>query len=768
MNKLIPFACLALSGAASAFAHGAGQDPAAAVPAPAPAKAAAPTKARAASPATAPAVGQVAPAAAEQPKIQQVVVGGTRANDTEARRNATASKMIFGREELDRNGDSNVGEILKRLPGVTMGGRPGRGGGGQVRMRGLGSGYTQMLVNGEPAPAGFSIESLAPDQVERIEVIRGPVAEHSTQAIAGSINIVLREGYQQKDVQLRLADSVEEGRHSPSVSVTVPGKSGKLSYLFNGAMQSNRQIDEGSSDLRVLEGAFAPLDERSTEFSERRNKGLQLTPRLSYRFDNSDTLTFQPFLVSNRSSGRSDSALERSGGNPAQPAPYARQLAVSDASATFGRGFGNWIHKMEQGAKLDVKFGFGGGRTESETRRETFTAQGALIKPFLESETSRMSGFSTGGKYTKSIGKGHLLAAGWDVEGTSRTQNRIAEDNGSAQFEDSGVDLNASTRRLAGFAQDEFDITERWSAYFGLRWEGIRTTSTGGANADVSNISRVWSPVLHTVWRIPGKEKDQVRASLTRSYRAAPLNDMIAAPSLSTNPSPQRPDRTGNPNLRPELATGIDLAYEHYIGRTGILSASGFVRNVDDLIRRQTTAYVRDDAAHTPSFVSTPVNIGKARTSGVELEAKFQLGDLMKDAPNMDLRANYSRFWSSVDNIPGPDNRLDDQAKQSANLGLDYRMKGVPLTFGGSVNWTPAYVVQTSVEERVSSGVKRQLDLYGLWKLSPNTQLRIAGNNLLGDDSESGRAIVRNQYASTLLRNSRTYTSWSIRLETKI
>ncbi|PWF55160.1 TonB-dependent receptor plug domain-containing protein [Massilia glaciei] len=760
MNKLIPFACLALSGAASAFAHAAAQEPAASMTGTATATATA--TASAAAPAAS------APADAAAPKMQQVLVGGTRANDTEARRNATASKMIFGREELDRNGDSNVGEILKRLPGVTMGGRPGRGGGGQVRMRGLGSGYTQMLVNGERAPAGFSIESLSPDQVERIEVIRGPVAEHSTQAIAGSINIVLREGYQQKDIQLRLADSVEEGRHSPSVSVSVPGKSGKLSYVFNGALQSNRQFDESGSQLRVLEGALAPMDERSRELSERRSKGLHLTPRLSYRFDNSDTLTFQPFLMSNRSNARSDIALERSGGNPAQPAPYARQIAVLDASSTFARGFGNWLHKMEQGAKLDVKFGLGGGRSESETRRQTFDAQGAPIRPFLESDTARMNGMSTGGKYTKLVGKGHLLAAGWDIEATNRTQNRVAEDDGAAQFEDSGVDLNASTRRLAGFVQDEWDITERWSAYLGLRWEGIRTASSGGANADVSNISRVWSPVLHTVWRIPGREKDQLRASLTRSYRAAPLNDMIAAPALSSNPSPQRPDRTGNPGLRPELATGVDLAYEHYIGKSGILSASGFVRNVDDLIRRQTTAYLRDDAARTPSFVSTPVNIGKARTSGVELEAKFQLADLMKNAPGMDLRANYSRFWSSVDNIPGPDNRLDEQARQSANLGLDYRMKGKPLTFGGSVNWVPAYVVQTSVEERVSSGVKRQLDLYGLWKINPNTQLRISGNNLLGDDAESGRTIARDQYASTLLRDARTYTSWSVRLETKL
>ena len=106
--------------------------------------------------------------------IPQVTISGGRQDDMTERRNSTAGKQVFGREELDRNGDSNIGDVLKRLPGITLGGRAGRG--GEVRMRGLGSGYTQVLVNGERPPAGFSMESLSPDQVERIEVMRGPVA----------------------------------------------------------------------------------------------------------------------------------------------------------------------------------------------------------------------------------------------------------------------------------------------------------------------------------------------------------------------------------------------------------------------------------------------------------------------------------------------------------------------------------------------------------------------------------------------------------------
>ena len=48
--------------------------------------------------------------------LGEIVVSSTRLDDTEQRRFATAAKMVFGREELDRYGDSSVGDVLKRLP----------------------------------------------------------------------------------------------------------------------------------------------------------------------------------------------------------------------------------------------------------------------------------------------------------------------------------------------------------------------------------------------------------------------------------------------------------------------------------------------------------------------------------------------------------------------------------------------------------------------------------------------------------------------------
>ncbi|MFZ6775208.1 TonB-dependent receptor plug domain-containing protein [Undibacterium sp. Ji83W] len=708
-------------------------------------------------------------AAASKDTIQKVTINGGR-TDQEERRQSTAAKIIFGREELDRNGDSNLGEVLKRLPGVTVGGRPGRG--GDIRMRGMGNGYTQILLNGERAPRGFSMDSLTPDQVERIEIIRGSVAEYSTQAIAGTINIVLREEYKQKDIDLKLSLGYEQGRLAPNVSVTVPGEIGSLSYALSGSVFQNRQHDDGSTFTNEKNPAGNDtLIQNQYDQTNRKTTGIHLTPRFNYKFENGDTLMVQPFLMSSRSdsNNRSDvNATLRTQDPSITTEPFALATSASHAETTFLRGFGNWQHKFEGNSKLNIKFGGGLGKMDSNSLRYQFDKDGKQLDLISDVNNTKDSSINTGGKFTMPYGEGHTLAAGWDLEMGKRSQTRISLDNGKSQFAESGDNLDANTRRLAVFAQDEFDISPQFSAYAGLRWEGIKTSSTVGGNA-IENTSRVWSPVLHGVWRIPGAGKDQVRASLTQSYRAPALNDLIAVTSISNQNSFYRPDRTGNPFLKPELSKGIDLAFEHYLTRAGIISANFFVRDINNLIRRRTdpVTSVVDGVLQTRQ-VSKPINIGHATTKGIELEAKFQLQEFFPDGPAIDVRSNYSHFWSSVDDIVGPNNRLDQQPTQTANFGLDYRPAGIPLTVGGNINWTPAYVIQSSNVQINQTGIKRQLDFYGLWKFNPNLQVRLAANNLRANDYQSGSIVNSDALNRIDYNTSKTYTTWTLRVEMKL
>ena len=89
------------------------------------------------------------------------------------------------------------------------------------------------------------------------------------------------------------------------------------------------------------------------------------------------------------------------------------------------------------------------------------------------------------------------------------------------------------------------------------------------------------------MWRPDPKSRDQVRASLTRSYRSPNLNQLIGRPSLNrSDPAPGSnteltADSAGNPRLRPEVAIGIDLAvevllqhHENLVAREAVRAAS--------------------------------------------------------------------------------------------------------------------------------------------------------------------------------------------------
>lgn len=695
--------------------------------------------------------------------VQQVTVSGGR-TEVEERRQSTAGKIIYGREELDRNGDSSLGEVLKRLPGVTVGGRPGRG--GDIRMRGMGNGYTQILINGERAPRGFSMDSLSPDQVERIEIVRGAVAEFSTQAIAGTINIVLREEYKQKTTDLKISLGSEQGKLAPNVSLAVPGEAGSLSYVLSASVFKNKQHDQSLTDsLEKNIAGETVLMQHQQDQNNRETTGLHLTPRFNYKFENGDTLNFQPFLMTSKSNSQTFNQVNELFRSSTYfgPQSYATANASNESETTFLRGFGNWQHKFEDNGKLVVRFGGGLGKMNSSSMRYQFNQTGQQIDVISDVNNTRDRTFNTGGKLTMPIGDSHTIATGWELEAGKRSQTRTSLDNGLPQYAESGDNLDASTRRIALFVQDEFDISPQFSAYAGVRWEGIHTSSSS-TRQNVDNDSRVWSPVLHGVWRIPDS-KDQIRLGLTSTYRAPALNDLIAIPSISNQNSATRPDRTGNPNLKPELSKGIDLAFEHYLSRAGIVSLNLFVRSIDDLIRRRTVLVDNGSGAR---WVSSPVNVGHALTKGMEFDTKFQLQEFLPEGPAIDFRANYSRFWSSVDDIPGPNNRLDQQPKQTANLGLDYRLAGLPLTLGGSINWTPAYEIQSSATQIVETGKKRQFDAYALWKWSPNLQMRLSANNLSPADSYSANTVT----TGGIYRNDKTlattFTTWTLRLEMKI
>ena len=196
-----------------------------------------------------------ATAGAEDAALQKVTISA--AGGVQQRRDDTAAKIIVSRDELGQYGDSSLAAALKRQPGVSVVGS-------DVRMRGLGAGYTQMLINGDPAPPGFSIESIAPEMIERIEILRSATAEYSMQAVAGSINVVLRKGASGAEREWKLGAGRSDGRWQPAASLRVADKLPGFAYALTGAVERTADDVAGSMTETTSDSAGTPLARRAT------------------------------------------------------------------------------------------------------------------------------------------------------------------------------------------------------------------------------------------------------------------------------------------------------------------------------------------------------------------------------------------------------------------------------------------------------------------------------------------------------------------------
>ena len=708
------------------------------------------------------------PAPGTTPTLQKEVVSSGKLTDTEERRYSTAAKMVFGREELDRYGDSNVADVLKRLPGITISGPPG--GRGDIRMRGLGRGYTQILLNGEPMPRGFSLDTLTPDQVERIEVMRAPVAENTARSIAGTINIVLREELKRRENEVRPSIGHTQGHWQPSIMFQRNDTFDNFNYGITASASRSESDREWSTDTTAVDATTgAPLlVQHQRDETRGTTDNINANARLVWKLAGGDTFALTPFLMSTRSKSTTDSTLEQPLG--ATPAPYATAHIQSSSEIDIGRMFGNWRLRLAEGARLELRVNAGTSKSGVETNTRQLQANGDVAHLLRNATSIRDSGFSIGGKYSRPIAQSHQFGAGWDLEASRRDERASDSLDGVDPLERYG-DIEAATRRAALYVQDEWNITPLWAMYGGLRWETIRTSSSSDIES-VKNSSSVTSPLFHTVWKFDPESKDQLRFAVTRTYRTPTLSNLVAVPTLSPNypvsgpNTPTNADTVGNPDLKPELAWGVDLAIEHYFEAGGLLSASVFRRDIDDLIRN-VTALERVPWSPSPRWVSRPQNVGHATSQGVELEAKFRLDEFIEDAPKVNLRANYSRFWSEVDDVPGPNNRLDEQPPWTANFGVDYRLPSQPLTLGGNLNLTPSFVVRQAVGQQYIQGRKRAADVYALWRFDASTQLRLSAANLFAADYEVTAREVFDSTDQSATRTIKTYRYYAARLEIK-
>lgn len=653
--------------------------------------------------------------------IQRVEIVG-RQGSTELRRAASVAKQIYGREELDRFGDTNVLDVMRRLPGVNVSS-------GGPRMRGLGAGYTQILINGDPAPQGFNLDQLSPSQIERIEVLRAPTADQSAQAVAGTINIILKEAPRSSQKSLRLGLSNGRDRPMANMNYSISESKGPFNMsvpvsLFEWDRQVRTTVDR---QMEGTDGKSALSEQIGTGTNW--GWGYNIAPRFNFKFSDEQTLSVATFFQKGYWNNRTDFLNRTISGNPVFDDNF-----IQDGYWENRRGNLTWVNRFSPDQRIEIKAGIQQGRSAFDSRN---LRSGALQLNTVGSNQD--NAITQSGKYSHLLGSSHSLTAGWDLENRDRLERRTTTDAAGTALLPSfeGQPFEAQVRRQAFYIQDEWEISPQWQLYLGLRNERILSESATTASP-VRNESSVLSPLAHVTYKFNPKSRDMIRASLTRSYKAPGLNTLLARPQINgafintnlTN-TPLAPDRMGNPALTPELATGLDIAYENYLTNDGIFSVGIFHRNLTNVVRNVTELRTVS-WANAPRWVSQPQNFSDAVTSGLEFELRGRASDLLPSllgtAKALNIRTSLSIYNSSIAALNGPNNRLDGQQPWSANFGFDQRIAGLPLSVGGNFSYTPGYDTRQTEDQLLKRSSARSIDLFAMMFLSPTMSFRAAAS----------------------------------------
>jgi outer membrane receptor protein involved in Fe transport len=157
--------------------------------------------------------------AADEESSESIVVTGSRI----ARPNLDSSSpvAVVTGEQTTENADITLDTYLNTLPGVNPAGtstsnNPGNGGQSNIDLRGLGSNRNLVLINGRRPMVSASnqtvdLNTIPQGLIERIEVVTGGAgAAYGADAIAGVVNMILKDDFEGVDLRATYTNTIPE------------------------------------------------------------------------------------------------------------------------------------------------------------------------------------------------------------------------------------------------------------------------------------------------------------------------------------------------------------------------------------------------------------------------------------------------------------------------------------------------------------------------------------------------------------------------------
>jgi len=598
---------------------------------------------------------------------------------------------VIPRETIERTLVTDVKELVRYQPGLSVRSDPFRFGADTFTVRGVGGNRVAVEVDGVPVAGGFAIGSFSdsgrnfvdPAFLQRVEVLRGPASSlYGSDAIGGVVAMTTIEPQSLlgagRDTGLRVSSGltgVDDGWNAAATSALRHGGwSGMLGYVYREGHEAATAADvepnprdyRSDSWLAKLDFAAMPGGPLSLVLESgvvRQQTSIDAFLGLAgTRFVNTTLLEGDDrsdryrLGASQRLAGGSafDNATWRlyAQGTETRQDTYEQRRAVPPRTPPVAIERGFRLEDSTFGVEFEAVRGFDAGST-----RHTLVYG-------LEAATSRIEERRDGLQT--------------DLVTGATTSVVLGESFPLRDFPITDVD------RAGAFVQDEIALADSgWALIPALRFDYYRLDSRPDAifrednptSPAVDLDDHAFAPKLGVTRSIGAGLT--VFAQFAHGFRAPPPEDLnigLELPLLNVRAIP-------NPDLKPETSDGYELGLR-WNGAAASVATSVYYTDYQDFIESK-VSLGRDPATGVTLFQSQ--NVASARIYGAELTATGRLGDWM---PRLEgWTARLSVAWARGDDLER-DEPLNSVDPASAVLGLGY--ESVSGRWGGELVTTAA------------------------------------------------------------------------------
>ena len=313
-----------------------------------------------------------APPVGAQPASQTlppVVVVGTREPTPLDR--IVGDVVVIDRERIQSSRADSLEDLLRREGGIQLSRNGGPGQSAAILLRGSGASSTLVLVDGVRVGSATlgqaDLATIGLDQIERIEILRGPGSSlYGADAVGGVVQIITRRG---SGAARFAADAAVGELASSRAGASISGSNGRVDYAAGVSRESSRGVSAVKPGDAF--GLFNPDRDGFRRSGLHLRAGIEVMP--GHRLGMS--------LVENRLHARYDGAEFAPPDFVPDPSPDFRNDVVNRVASLDYRGAlsRNWTMTAQAARQSDDLLSGANEKTRYRTDRDQFTWQNVWI-----------------------------------------------------------------------------------------------------------------------------------------------------------------------------------------------------------------------------------------------------------------------------------------------------------------------------------------------------------------------------------------------------